>query len=105
LNGVPIFITAGKFDREKLVSNRGAFGKSKITPLLTLYTGPGCHLCELAGDILDDVVGAEAYEVVSISGSEQLKADYGERIPVVKNKAGREKGWPFTAGQIKKMVL
>ena len=72
---------------------------------MTLYTGAGCHLCELARDILDEVVGAEAYEVVSISDNEQLMASYGERIPVVKNNAGKEKGWPFTAGQIRKIVL
>lgn len=76
--------------------------------MLTLYTGEGCHLCDLARDILDEVLegkaGSAAYKVVSITGNDTLMAAYGERIPLVKNGAGQEKGWPFTAGQIRKMV-
>ncbi len=72
--------------------------------VLTLYVGTGCHLCDLARAILDDVVGVADYEVVNISASDALRAAYGERIPVVKNTAGREKGWPFTAGQVKRLV-
>jgi hypothetical protein len=75
--------------------------------VLTLYTGEGCHLCDLARNILDEVLavgGAGSYEVVSITGNDTLMAAYGERIPVVKNIAGQEKGWPFTVGQIRKMT-
>jgi glutaredoxin-like protein DUF836 len=73
--------------------------------ILTLYTGVGCHLCDLARDILDEVIGSGAYEVVSITSNEQLTVAYGERIPVVKTIYGQEKGWPFTAGQIRKMLV
>lgn len=72
---------------------------------MTLFSGTGCHLCKLAGVILDEVVGKGAYEVVIISDDEQLMASYGERIPVVKNNAGKEKDWPFTAGQVRKLAL
>ena len=71
---------------------------------LVLYTGTGCHLCEQAKEILNQVVGAEQYEVVSISGNKTLMADYGLLIPVVKNAMGHEKSWPFTAGQIKRLL-
>lgn len=73
--------------------------------MITLYTGTGCHLCEQARAILDDVVGAGAYTVVNITGDEALMASYGTRIPVVKNAAGIEKGWPFSAGQIKRLAV
>lgn len=76
--------------------------------VLTLYTGEGCHLCDLARDILDQVLegkgNSAAYKVVNITGNETLMAAYGECIPLVRNSAGQEKGWPFTAGQIRKMV-
>lgn len=72
--------------------------------VLTLYVGTGCHLCDLARAIVDGVVGAADYEIVNITGDDSLRAAYGERIPVVKNAAGREKGWPFTAGQVKRLV-
>lgn len=72
--------------------------------MITLYTGAGCHLCEQARDILDAVVGPEAYTVVNISDDEALMAEYGIRIPVVKNARGEEKGWPFSIGQIKRLV-
>ena len=71
---------------------------------LTLYTGVGCHLCDLARNILDEVLGAGSYEVVSITDNESLMVAYGERIPVVKTLSGEEKGWPFTAGQIRKIL-
>ncbi|MBV1930612.1 MAG: glutaredoxin family protein [Porticoccaceae bacterium] len=80
---------------------------SDTQAVLTLYTGEGCHLCGLARDILEEVLGmsgAGAYEVVSITGDDTLMAAYGERIPVVKNIGGQEKGWPFTAGQVRRML-
>ena len=77
---------------------------SKARVVCTLYTGTGCHLCGLARDILDDVVGTAAYEAVSITGNDELTRLYGVRIPVVKLTSGAEKGWPFTAGQIRKML-
>lgn len=72
--------------------------------MITLYTGTGCHLCEQARIILDEVVGAGAYTVVNITGDPALQASYGTRIPVVKNARGKEKGWPFSAGQIKRLA-
>ncbi|CAJ1831246.1 MULTISPECIES: glutaredoxin family protein [Aeromonas] len=68
--------------------------------MLTLFHTDGCHLCEqawglveqagLAGrtrrcDILDDADWLEAYRV---------------RIPVVRDEAGRELGWPFTLTEL-----
>ena len=72
--------------------------------LCTLYTGTACHLCELAREVLDSIIDPGAYQVVNITGNEALTEIYGLRIPVVKTASGQEKSWPFTAGQIRKML-
>ena len=49
--------------------------------VLTLYGGTGCHLCE------------------------NLEALYGVRIPVLKTPSGTEKAWPFSEGQVRRLLL
>lgn len=73
-------------------------------PVLTLYTGTDCHLCELARVILDDLVGRQQYREVTITGHPTLCEAYALRIPVVKTAAGKEKSWPFTASQIRRLL-
>lgn len=60
---------------------------------LLLYTTPGCHLCELAEEILHGV-GAR-FNPVDIADDPSLIKRYGVRIPVVADQTGRELGWPF----------
>ena len=48
---------------------------------LTLYSRPGCHLCDDARAVLDRV--GEAYEEVDIESDDALHKRYLERIPVV----------------------
>ena len=48
---------------------------------LTLYSRPGCHLCDQAREVLDRV-GAR-YVEVNIEEDEDLHRRYLERIPVV----------------------
>ncbi|GHJ46261.1 thioredoxin family protein [Catellatospora sp. TT07R-123] len=57
---------------------------------LTLYTRPGCHLCEVAAETLDRI--GEPYTEIDISGDRELEADYGDRIPVIMLD-GREHGY------------
>ena len=74
--------------------------------VLTLYVGEGCHLCDQARHLLQPVIAELSWtlEEISIVGDETLVATYGLRIPVVKTPAGEEKGWPFTVGQIKRLL-
>ena len=65
---------------------------------LTLYTTSGCHLCEHAEAILDGA--GQAYQTIDIADDLQLMERYGVRIPVVKDAAGRELGWPFDGSQL-----
>lgn len=52
---------------------------------LTLYTRPGCHLCEEMKTVIDRVAGEIpiALEEIDISGDAALERTYGEQIPVL----------------------
>ena len=63
--------------------------------VLTLYTTPGCHLCELAEDILYHE--QLRFIPVDIADDLDLIKRYGVRIPVLVDSSGRELGWPFDA--------
>jgi len=56
-------------------------------PALTLYTRPGCHLCDEMKAVIARVRGRMALpatlEEVDISGDAQLEARYGTEIPVL----------------------
>ena len=53
--------------------------------VVTLYSRPGCHLCEEALQVLDRVRARRPFEFeeVDIEADERLLARYLERIPVV----------------------
>ena len=55
------------------------------TPTLTLYSRPGCHLCDEARDALERVRARAAFSLheVNIETDEELHRRYLERIPVV----------------------
>lgn len=69
---------------------------------LYLYSTPGCHLCDLAWDILTPLVSyfPLRMEEVDIAESDELIEQYGIRIPVLKFADGEaELGWPFDTAQ------
>jgi hypothetical protein len=51
---------------------------------VTLFTKPGCHLCDDARAVVEDVCAelGEGWTEVDILSSEELSARYGEEIPV-----------------------
>ncbi|MEJ7795594.1 MAG: glutaredoxin family protein [Nocardioides sp.] len=53
-------------------------------PRVTLYGRAGCHLCDEARAVIDRVCGdlGEAYVEIDIDGDDDLRARYGEEIPV-----------------------
>ena len=65
---------------------------------LTLYTTLGCHLCEHAEAILE--AGGHVFQPKDIADDLDLMERYGVRIPVVRDGAGRELGWPFDGTQL-----
>ena len=52
---------------------------------VTLYTRPGCHLCEQARDALLRVQKAQPFELAEVNAQDDpaLLAEYGEQLPVV----------------------
>ena len=53
--------------------------------LVTLYTKPGCHLCDDALNVLRRVQQLQPFtlEEVNVQADPALLAEYGEQIPVV----------------------
>jgi glutaredoxin len=48
---------------------------------ITLYTKPGCHLCEVAAGALEEI--GEPFEEIDITTDLQLEIEYWDRIPVI----------------------
>lgn len=72
-----------------------------------LFTGGGCHLCEQAKALIEPVLAQLDWycQEVSITDDEELMALYGLRIPVLRTPAGAEKGWPFSEGQVRRLLM
>ena len=53
--------------------------------VVTLYGKPGCHLCDNARSVIDEVRAEHEFELeeVDVSLDPGLYRRYGERIPVV----------------------
>ncbi len=55
-----------------------------MTARVTLYTKPGCHLCEDARVVIERVCAdlGTSYDEVDVTTSPELMSAYGEQIPV-----------------------
>ncbi|RYU14901.1 glutaredoxin family protein [Nocardioides iriomotensis] len=55
-----------------------------MTARVTLYSKPGCHLCDDARAVIEAVCAdlGESFDEVDITGSPDLMTRYGEEIPV-----------------------
>jgi glutaredoxin len=56
-----------------------------VTPALTLYSRPGCHLCDEMKAVVDRVAASRpiTMEVVDISSDASLEREFGLEIPVL----------------------
>jgi hypothetical protein len=52
---------------------------------LALISRPGCHLCEVAEQVLDRIAAdtGEQWTKVDVTDSVELERDYGDRVPVL----------------------
>ena len=66
---------------------------------LILYQRDDCHLCDLAIAVLA-ATRAGDFASVFIDEDAGLEARYGERVPVLRDAAGRELDWPFDAARL-----
>ncbi|MGR5237795.1 glutaredoxin family protein [Vibrio alfacsensis] len=67
--------------------------------MLTLYSTEGCHLCEMALDLVGQVGLTEQANVVDIAFDDELFSRYGVTIPVLKYQDS-ELNWPFDLEQL-----
>ncbi|KIP65411.1 MULTISPECIES: glutaredoxin family protein [Vibrio] len=66
----------------------------------TLYSTEGCHLCEMAHDLMGQAGLAEHTNIVDIALDDELFSRYGVTIPVLKYQ-NSELNWPFDLEQLK----
>jgi predicted DCC family thiol-disulfide oxidoreductase YuxK len=73
---------------------------------ITLISGPNCHLCDQAKEMLYPLLESKNIQLneLNVKDDVALFEQYGLRIPVIVFADGREKGWPFTAAQIERMI-
>jgi hypothetical protein len=71
---------------------------------LILYQRDNCHLCDLALDVLAQAHAPE-FESVFVDDDAALEAQYGERVPVLRDDAsGAELNWPFDATAVRRLL-
>lgn len=71
---------------------------------LALYGTPGCHLCEIAEQLLAQCLDSKKVQValVDIAESDELTELYGIKIPVLKClETQAQLCWPFDAEAVK----
>ncbi|WP_084659615.1 glutaredoxin family protein [Vibrio sonorensis] len=66
---------------------------------VTLYSTEGCHLCEMASALYEQLEVEAELEVVDIAYDDKLFESYGVTIPVL-NFEGSEINWPFDIEQL-----
>ena len=52
-------------------------------PRAVLYVRDGCHLCEDAGVLLDEMLGPDGWDAIDIASDDDLLVRYAHRIPVL----------------------
>ncbi|MCQ4346801.1 glutaredoxin family protein [Pseudomonas stutzeri] len=73
-----------------------------MLPACQLFGTLGCHLCELAEEVLLPFAAAGvSIELVDIAEREEWVAAYGLRIPLLRRlDSGAELGWPFDGQKV-----
>lgn len=74
---------------------------------IILYTGPHCHLCDLAKSLLDQAAQSRQLRVnqINVRSDSELYHLYGARIPVLKREDNQQElGWPFDTVQLEQFL-
>ena len=78
-----------------------------MTPKIMFYSGPHCHLCDLAQELMEQLPSGLVSEVekVDIAKDHNAYHLYAVRIPVLKRAdTDEELGWPFDLEQLKRFL-
>jgi glutaredoxin len=81
-----------------------------VTARVTLYTKPGCHLCDDARAVVDQVCAelGESFQEVDITAgpdAEQLVRAYGEEIPVTFVDGRQHDFWRVEPARLRSALL
>jgi len=81
-----------------------------MTINLSFYTTDGCHLCEEAKVLLQQLLAQQPerfqVEVIDIVESNDLVEQYGTRIPVVVREGDlHDLGWPFDYPELQRFAV
>jgi glutaredoxin len=70
---------------------------------ITLYSKPGCHLCDDARQVIEQVCAetGASYDDIDISGSAELMDTYGEQIPVTFVDGRQHDFWRVDAARLR----
>lgn len=70
---------------------------------ITLYTRPGCHLCDDARVVIERVCSdvGESYTEVSIDDDPELQRRFGEEIPVTFVDGKQHDFWRVDEGRLR----
>jgi len=71
--------------------------------MLTLIQRDDCALCDEAWEVLHRA-GVRDFETLFIDGDVLLEADYGTRVPVLRQ-GDAELDWPFDAERLKQWLV
>jgi len=73
-----------------------------MTNSLTLYYTDGCHLCEDAIVLIEQL--NLTYQKIDIVENNKLIELYSTLIPVVENRVGATLNWPFSQQQLQEFT-
>ena len=71
---------------------------------MTLYERDGCHLCDEARVLLDEMLTPDGYARVDIEADDALVLRYGFRIPVVALDGADRLEAPITAPDLRALL-
>ncbi len=83
------------------------FHKEGFLLSFLMYSTDGCHLCDVAEQLLIEVLDCTKHQVdvVDIAFDDQLLEKYGATIPVLIDEASQEAlYWPFDQEQLEQFV-
>ncbi len=71
---------------------------------MTLYERHGCHLCDEARVLLDELLTPDGYACVDIEADDALVLRYGFRIPVIALDGVDRLEAPITAPDLRALI-
>ena len=72
---------------------------------IIVYSTDGCHLCELAIEVIKQSSFNGIVEIKDIMDKQHWLEAYQLRIPVIQNQNQQELDWPFNLLQFEQFIL